>query len=76
MKQNHIRKYDNTSYIQHNRETGAEVYGQSVRRRLSLPLGRYAIVFQCWSFWPVLMTLKIIEHQRNTQVFALIVWRP
>jgi hypothetical protein len=48
------------------RGTGAGVYRQSVRRRLSLTLGRYATVFQAevLPFWPVHMILKFMEHQR------------
>jgi hypothetical protein len=43
------------------------VYEQSVRRRLSLSLRRYAAVFQAEvPFCPVLMILKIVELQRNT----------
>jgi hypothetical protein len=50
---------------------GAGVYGQSVGRRLSFSLGRYATVFQAEVYailasWPVLMRFNPRIDQRNT----------
>jgi hypothetical protein len=40
--------------------TGTGVYGQSLRRRLSISVGKYATVFQlvCMQSWPALMKFK------------------
>jgi hypothetical protein len=56
----------------------AGVYEQSVGRRLSFSLGKYAKSFRPKYLlpWPVYMTSKPMEYQRNTLVFDLIVWRP
>jgi hypothetical protein len=42
------------------------VYGQP-ERRISLPLGRYGTAFRpiYLPFWPVFITLKITDQQRN-----------
>jgi hypothetical protein len=55
----------------------AGVYGQSVRRRLSLPLGRYATVFQAEMF-AILDCAQDIQNHGTPEkhVFALIVWQP
>ena len=55
--------------------TGAGVYGQSVRRRLSFSLGRYATVFQAEIYmlsWHVLMKFNFRDDQRRTSVSALV----
>jgi hypothetical protein len=56
--------------------TGAGVYGQSVRvnRRLSIPLGKHATVFQAevYAILAMFMKSKHRNSQRNTSVFALI----
>jgi hypothetical protein len=57
--------------------TGAGVYGQPVRRRLSLPLGRYATVFQAEVFANLACAHDIKNHGTpEKHVTALIVWRP
>jgi hypothetical protein len=45
--------------------TGAGVYGQSVGRRLSFSLGRYATVFQA-EIYPVFMKFSFSIDHRNT----------
>jgi hypothetical protein len=54
---------------------GAGVYGQSVGRRLSFSLCRYATVFRprYMLSWPVLMKFNFRIGWRNTRVSALIV---
>jgi len=44
--------------------TGAGVYGQSVGRRLSFTLGRYATVFQA-EIYPVSMKFSFSIDHRN-----------
>jgi len=56
--------------------TGAGVYGQSVDRRLSISLGKHAIVFQV-EVYAILACVHVTETQdrpgqRNMLVFALI----
>jgi hypothetical protein len=53
----------------------AGVYGQSVNRRLSIPLSKHATVFQAevYAILAVFMKLKLRISQRNMSVFALIV---
>ena len=55
--------------------TGAGVYEQSVGRRLSFSLGRYATVFQAeiYTIWHVFMKFNFRIDQRNTLVSVLIV---
>jgi len=54
--------------------TGAEVYGQSVERRLSFSLGRYATVLQA-EMYAILVCVYEIQFQNRPQkyVSALIV---
>ena len=44
--------------------TGAGVYGQSVKRRLSFPLGRYATVFQAEIFAILSCAYEILTQNR------------
>ena len=55
----------------------AGVYGQSVRQRLSFPLGRYATLFQA-EIYAILACAYEIQSQNRPEkyVFAPIVWRP
>ena len=57
--------------------TGAGVYGQSLKRRLSFSLGRYTTFSRLRYLlsWPVLMIHNLRIDQRNTLVYALIVRR-
>jgi len=57
--------------------TGPGVYGQSVGRRFSFSLGRYATVFQVeiYAFWHVFMKFNFRVDQRSMRVSALIVRR-
>jgi hypothetical protein len=57
--------------------TEAEVYVQSVNRRLSIPLGKYATVFQAEVYAILACALEIETQDRpeNTSVFALIARR-
>jgi hypothetical protein len=56
--------------------TGAVVYGQSVNRRLSIPLGKHATVFQA-EVYAILACVSEIETQDRPEkyVSALIVRR-
>jgi len=48
--------------------TGAGIYGQSVRRKLSISLGRYATVFQAkiYAILDDVVKFKQMVEQRNT----------
>ena len=56
---------------------GVGVYGPSVRRRLSFPLGRYATIFQA-EIYAILACAHEIQSQNRPEkyVFAPIVQRP
>jgi hypothetical protein len=55
----------------------AGVYGQSIGRRISFSLGKYAKVFQAEVFATLACVHDIKAHGiPEKQVFALIVWRP
>ena len=61
-------------YTDGSRTAEAWVYGQSVNRRLSIPLGKHATVFQA-EVYAILACVHEIElriDQRNTSAFALI----
>jgi hypothetical protein len=57
--------------------TGTGVYGQSVNRRLSIPLGKHATVFQVevYAILAVFLKLKPKIGRRDTLVSALIARR-
>jgi ribonuclease HI len=51
--------------------TGAGVYGQSLRRRLSFPLGRYATVFQA-EIYAILACVYEIQFQNRSEKYVSI----
>jgi len=54
--------------------TGAGVYGQSLGRRLSIPVGKHATVFQAevYAILACVMKFKLKGDQRSMLVFSLI----
>ena len=60
-------------WVQDGEGTGTGVYGQSVGRRRSISLGRYATVFQTeiYATLPVLMKFSCMVDLRSTWVFAM-----
>jgi len=51
--------------------TGAGVYGQSVKRRLSFPLGRYTTVFQA-EIYAILACVHEIQLQNRPEKYVSI----